>query len=143
MTMVRRVNGGAQANPEVQRLALLLEEAKGEVRAWEAEVERLTPMVIAAMHGRKQQVVQDGNDELVVNAMHGSTIELDQAMLKRKLGAAAWKLITSEVLDKRKLEAAMVTEQIDPGIVAACSTEKPKKSYVTVTRKKTRGGRKR
>ena len=61
-----------------------------------------------------------------------SSVVIDPARLKRKLGAARWNAVSNRVLDKTKLERAIVDGVVDPVEVAECSEEVPGTVYIRV-----------
>ena len=79
-------------------------------------------------------------DELTGKTYSGTLVqsevlEIDEAGLKKALGAKLWAKVTKQVLDKKKLEACVTTGDISPVIVAANSVEKARRPYVRFTTK--------
>lgn len=58
---------------------------------------------------------------------------LNDASLKKKIGPTLWKQITTLVVDKRKLDAAIKAGDIPVVDVAMCSTDVATSPYVKVT----------
>lgn len=129
------------ATDKLANLAAMLKDAQDERDAWQSEVERVQGMLLDAVGDRGPQTVQDGADSVRITAVRAERVVTDPTKLRQKLGPILWKLVTSQVLDTRKLEAAITTGQINPAIVAAASTIVPNKPYVKVTRTKSKGGR--
>lgn len=121
MTMQQDLLELATIKARIEALA----EAKAEVE------ERL----IAAMSSKGQKTVtvsaQDGDIKGTLVA--GTRIIIDEEKLRGALTAAQWKKVSKSVLDKEKLEAHMVTGDVDPNIVASASTEKDVKPYIRVS----------
>lgn len=65
--------------------------------------------------------------------VEGTTVNIDEDALKKALGAKTWGKVTKQVLDKAKLEAAVVIGDVDEVVVAQCSEEKPRKPYIRVS----------
>lgn len=59
---------------------------------------------------------------------------IDEHGLKRRLGAAKWKKVSREVVDKAKLEAAVTMGTVDIADVAECTHYERISSYVTIKR---------
>lgn len=132
--MTRRVN--AVVDTALQRDLLLLEEAKAEVAAWTAEVDRIQSRMCERVVRGEPIVVDDGDEEVRGTPIFGGTVVLDEGKLKRRVGAEKFNKVTVQVLDKKKLEAAMLTGLIPTEWVAECSEEKPSKPYIRITRKR-------
>lgn len=95
-----------------------------------AEVEA---RLIDAMVQKGQKSVTSG--DLKGTLVEGTRITIDEDALKKALSAAQWKKVTKQVLDKERLEAHIVTGDVDANVVAAASTEKDVKPYVKVSGK--------
>jgi LPS O-antigen subunit length determinant protein (WzzB/FepE family) len=61
-------------------------------------------------------------------------VVIDPIRLRKRLGTA-WRQVTTQVLDKGKLEAAIAAKEIDPVVVAECSEIKDGTPYITVKEK--------
>lgn len=59
--------------------------------------------------------------------------ELDENGLHRSLGPDLWDMITTRIVDKKKLDAHVTTGDITPGMVAKHTLIKPRKPYVRFT----------
>jgi hypothetical protein len=128
---------------ELARLARLLDEAKAELSAWQAEVDRINGMLLDKVAKGQPREVNDGDTTIRVTAVHGERVVTDPLKLRKKLNPEQWRMVTSTVLDNRKLEAAMTTGAVDPTLVASVSEVVASKPYIKVTRTKTRGARRR
>lgn len=73
--------------------------------------------------------------KITATKVTGSTLEFDQAKLRKKLGTATWNKVTTRTLDRAKLESLIASGAIDPLTIAECATEKEKKPYVRITEK--------
>jgi hypothetical protein len=61
------------------------------------------------------------------------TSELDEVSLRHDLGPHLWELVTKRVIDKKKLDAHVVTGDITPATVAKNTLTKPRRPYVRFT----------
>lgn len=89
--------------------------------------------LIDALESKGQKSVSANNGDLTGTLVKGSTITINEESLKKALGAGLWKKVTKQVLDKERLEAHIVTGDIDPNVVAQHSTEKDRKPFIKVT----------
>lgn len=90
-------------------------------------------LLIEALEKKGQKSVTANNGDITGTLVKGSTISIDEEKLKKSLGAALWKKVTKQVLDKERLEAHIVTGDVDANVVAAASTEKDRKPFIKVT----------
>ena len=82
----------------------------------------------------KSLTVEDPDGrQIKVTKVQGIRTIIDEGSLKSKLGAKMWNKVSTQVLDKKKLEAHIATGDIDPLLVADCSTEQTNKPYVKLT----------
>lgn len=121
-------------NPLV-RLLERLHEAKTKKKAAEAAVHEIEPEVVDLFHqeGLTTVTLQGTRfGKLTGTLVESTTVTVDEAKLKKSIGATAYKKLTKPVLDKGLLEDAMARGVVDPNTVSACSIEKPRKPYVLV-----------
>jgi hypothetical protein len=78
----------------------------------------------------------EGDLSCKVQEVKGSTYTLDEVSLKKRLGAKLWKQVTSTVLDRNKLDAAIKAGDVDETLVAQCTNATPKKPYIRIDLKK-------
>lgn len=83
--------------------------------------------------GIKSITVDLDNLKITGTRVDGTVLKIDEAKLKKNLGARLWQRVTTRTLDRNKLEALVAAGEIDPRIVARCSTEEPKKPYIRIT----------
>lgn len=67
-----------------------------------------------------------------------TTLNIDEARLKKALGSKIWEAITTKTLDKAKLEDAIARNLISPTMVAECSVETPRRPYIKITERVSR-----
>lgn len=80
--------------------------------------------------GESTVTVSTPNGPLKATRVQNSSIRMDEAALKSKVGAKLWSKITTLVLDKKKLEAFVASGEIDPLVVAECSQEVTSKPFI-------------
>lgn len=139
--MARRVQ---EVDPHIAALALQLDEAKNEARVWAAEATRLETELIAAMEQIKSVTVPAGiRESLKVTRVSGDTVIVDPTRLKKRIGPRIFNQLLSWKLDPNKVEAAITTDLVSAEVVAECSTVKPKKTYILLTRTRLGSGTRR
>lgn len=79
--------------------------------------------------------VKNGTEVVRAIVVRGDSVDTDEDVLRRKVGATKWKTITSLHIDKVKLGEAIKTGAVSEVDVAAASTLTPRKPFVKVTRK--------
>ncbi len=77
--------------------------------------------------------VYDGYQATVVKT---SSYAWNETGLKKALGARVFNKLTTAKLDKKKLEAALVSGEIDPRVAAAHAVEKEGAAFIRFTEKK-------
>lgn len=94
--------------------------------------------VLGAMQeqGIKTFTGEDGPDNITGTFVQGTSIIIDEARLRKELGAAKFDKLCSMSLDKKLLEEAIAQGKIDAVTVAACSNERLNAPYVKLTVKK-------
>lgn len=114
---------------------IALAKVKERIDALGSEKAEIEARLVDAMTQKGQKTIsaQDGNVKGTLVA--GSRITIDEDALKKALTAAQWKKVTKQVLDKERLEAHIVTGDVDPNVVAAASVEKDIKPYIKVSGK--------
>lgn len=114
-------------------------EKKAEAQKLGKEIDDLSTSILAGLDTLDiDSVVAVGPDGLTHTAkrVQGQRTSIDEGSLKKRVGARVWKTITTLVLDRKKLEAAIAAGDIDENIVASCSTTHDNKPYVRLTSKK-------
>ena len=112
-----------------------LEAAKHERARLDDRIADLQAAIIAQMDSQEQttMVVDLEDRNIKVTKVQGIRTIIDEISLKKKLGAKAWEHVSTRVLDKKKLEAHIATGEVDPLVVAECSTEQPNKPYLKLS----------
>jgi len=84
-------------------------------------------------NGEKSATVEVEGRRFKITKVQSSSMVIDEASLKRVLGEKGWMKVSTRILDRRKLESAIATDEIDPVLVAECSEEKLGAPYVRLT----------
>ena len=114
---------------------ILLDTLKAEAKDIEAQIKDTQARVLAGLTkaGEKSRdVVNDDGRTIHATMVQGVTTSIDAEALEAAVGEKKWLLISTRVLDMKKLEARIATEDIDAAIVAEVTHEKPKAPYVLV-----------
>jgi len=86
--------------------------------------------------GRRSLTVQvEDGPRVRGTVVAGTRMVLHEDKLRQQLDAKQWEKVSTRVLDKEKLEAAVVQNIVDAQVVAAASEEFPNKPYIRVTGK--------
>lgn len=85
--------------------------------------------------GETKHEVKDGKSLVTATVVRGARAVLDEGMLQKNLGSTLWNKVTTRVLDRKKLEAYVASNEVDPMVVARATSEVPNKPYVKITRK--------
>lgn len=113
--------------PELESMVRHLKELKEASVAASAAFEHYQQLVIETMGEQKSTKV--GNLRMTV--VRGTTVKINEASLKKALGAPLWRKVTKQVLDKPKLEEMVNSGDVDLNVVAAHTEVIPKKAYVS------------
>ncbi len=70
----------------------------------------------------KQKVLVDSSTEATVSVKTRENMTIDEERLKKAIGAPAFNRLTTPVLDEAKVEAAIQLGDLDPNVVAACTS---------------------
>jgi len=114
----------------------LLDELKREAKGLDEQIKDIQREVLAAMLKRKDKTLVvdvEGNRTVKATLVQPTNTRLDAEKLEVALGEKTWLLVSTRVLDQKKLEARIATEEVDAGIVAECTTTTPGTSYVKIT----------
>ena len=111
---------------KVARLAELNAQAFGIKK----EIDALRAEVLADMQKMFPKTLpEDVKRNIVVNGVKVTLIEpkpvlvIDEGMLKNALGEKKWLTVSTRILDRKKLVAAIAAKDIEADIVAECSEE--------------------
>lgn len=117
---------------------------RADKRQLEAQIADAQQSSIHAMEelGIKSLAFDDPENERIkvgATIVESSTLEFDEDGLRKKVGAKVWNSITDRKINRTKLEEAVQAGQIDPKIVATYATEKPRKPFIRISEKVSKG----
>lgn len=120
---------------EIPYLLRKFAQAKREAEQAETIMRDVQAQLVEIMEseGVKSKTVASGSDDVTGTVVRGSRVVIDEARLKKELGAPLWKQCVKEVLDKGKLEANVATGKVDKNIVAQCSEVLDNKPFVKLS----------
>jgi hypothetical protein len=113
-----------------------LERLRAESKDIGERMNELQGEVLAGMKrlGWKTHRFRDQSGDLhQATFVQSSSDIVNEPMLKKKLGAALWKKVTRQTLDKKLLDAHIASGDIDPAVVASCSEEKLNNPYIKIS----------
>lgn len=121
-----------------------LRKAKDDLSAAGERVEELQSALVGLMQASGEASLHTVTGGTAINGtlVEAVRIKVNEPKLAKALGASKWASVTKRVLDKDKLDAAMVTGAVDPTVVAAASEEVHNKPYIKITVKEVRRVRK-
>lgn len=129
----------------VRPTALELEERVRTIADLKAQAAQLSETISSLQGQIIDQMDEMGEKTVRVKAADGTTIiatrtqsaryAIDEKSLQSKLGAALWKKVTTRILDRKKLDAFVASGEIEPLVVAECTTESHNAPYIKITRK--------
>lgn len=113
----------------------LLESLKQDKADVDAQIKELQSDIIDILDRAEQKSIAVDIDGRTVKATKVQSVKtlIDENSLKRSLGEKLWMKVSTRVLDKKKLEAFIATGEVDPMVVAECSTESDNAPYVKIT----------
>lgn len=114
---------------------VLLDQLKRERDDIDVQIKELQSVIIDTLDKTDQKTVAVDTDDRTIKATKVQPVRtiIDESTLKKSLGEKVWMKVSTRVLDKKKLEAYMATGEVDPMIVAECSTESPSSPYIKLT----------
>lgn len=125
----------ADVEPDIEAIGI----KRSTIKTLEDEVKAHQERVVEAFEhdpkGRKSYTAERGGQKWGVSFVQGESVVLDEAKLKKRLGAAMWSKITTRALDRKKLEAFIHSGEVSTADVAACSDLIPKKPHTRVSKK--------
>lgn len=82
---------------------------------------------------RKTYTVKDGGKVRKVTYVQNTTTVVNEDSFKKEIGARAFNKLTTAKLDRKKLEAALDTGEVDPIILGKHTETKPSKAFIRYT----------
>lgn len=113
----------------------LLESLKQEKAEVDGQIKELQADIISILDRAEQKSLSVDIEGRSVKATKVQSVKtmIDEGSLKRTLGEKLWLKVSTRVLDKKKLEAFIATGEVDPMVVAECSTESENAPYIKIT----------
>jgi len=107
-------------------------EAKAELDKAQARLDELAARLIKMMEQdqRKSYTWRVGDQICTLTYVQGHTIHVDEPGLRRKLTARVFDKYTRRVLDRKKMEQAIDTGEVDRVTIAPFLTERPNKPFL-------------
>jgi hypothetical protein len=129
---------------QIEKHIKFLHDAKMFKKEAEQSISEVEPEVIRlldAMEKNKYTAkLMDMGIEITATVVSPVSEVLDEARLRKALGADVFDKLTTKTLDQDKLKSAMLSGAIDPRIVAQCSAPVERKRYVRVSESQTTSG---
>ena len=112
-----------------------LEQLKHDKLEIDGQIKELQTDIIDTLDRAEQKSISVELDGRTIKAtkVQGVKTTIDENSLKRSLGEKLWMKVSTRMLDKKKLEAFIATGEVDPMVVAECSTESGNAPYVKIT----------
>lgn len=123
------------ARSSITKNIILLEQLKHDRDQIDAQIKVLQDDIIDALDKMEEKTLIVDVDDRAIKATKVQPVRtvIDENSLKRSLGEKLWMKISTRILDKKKLEAYIATGEVDPMIVAECSTENPSSPYIKLS----------
>ena len=136
MTTTKKVVRRRSASPQKQldTLVVQLDDARREKDALDKRIKELQSTILDNF-GDQKTVTVDTADGRTLKATRVQNVRtsIDDLALKAAVTAPLWNKITVRTLDKTKVEAFIGSGELDPSIVAQCSTETPSSPFIKIT----------
>lgn len=118
-----------------------LDVAIEELRAAKAKLERAQlakdlaeERVLELLDGRGEKThLSSLSNGWMATAVYGETVTYDEERLTRELSTKDWDAVTVRKIDRRLLEAHVMSGVVDAHLVAECATIKPRKPFIKLT----------
>jgi hypothetical protein len=110
--------------------------AKADADRAQSRLSKATNQLMYWMEANRRKTIKTYVNDLQtaqITYTQRTTYEINEAGLRKALKAKTFDKYTIKKLDRKKLEAAMDTGEIDPIAVAPYVTPKPGKPYLTFT----------
>lgn len=120
----------AQVKTRIKKIASLrkqITKAQDYIKTAQAEVVEY----MLAEGERELDYVVDG-DPITAVLVTPTKVDVDPVELRKHLTDDQWRGITVQVIDNKKLEAAIRAGEVDPVVVSSCSTERPVAPHIKV-----------
>lgn len=123
------------ARKSITSQVALLDSLKREKADIDTQIKEVEAWIIDNLDQSGQKTIEVDLEDRRIKAtkVQGTRTAIDENSLKRSLGEKLWLKVSTRVLDKKKLEAFVSTGEVDPLVVAECSTESATSPYIKLT----------
>lgn len=117
------------------RKVSLLGQLKAEKDDIESQIKELQDSIVEILDSVEQKslVVELEDRSVKATKIQAVRTTIDESSLKKSLGDKIWLKVSVRVLDKKRLEAAIAHGEVDPLVVAECSTETESAPYIKLS----------
>lgn len=118
-----------------QELLTQLAVAKQNLAQAQSTVKDLEKQVLSIMETEQRKTLSAtvGESKYRITYVRSSTVSVDEAGLKKALGARAWNTLTDRKFSRKKLEAALENDKIEVEKVTPFLTEKHGSAYLRIS----------
>ena len=120
----------------VAEAILAIDEAKADKEVAEKRRKAAQTELVTTLLGSDRDEIEVDNPEdpdgprLTAKVVQPKRTEINATTLKKKLGAAKWKRVSTTVVDRKKLDAQVKAGEVDMADVAECSVITPTEAYI-------------
>lgn len=135
MATVKRVV--ASSRQKIKNRVVLLHVQRAISKNAEVEAKSVQADLIALMDSAGTGAMEVEHEGLILDAkvMRNSSIVIDEVALRDRIGEELWDKITTQTMDKKKLEAFVGSGEISATLVAQCATEKPIAPFIRIDKR--------
>lgn len=127
--------GNAQDDPRLAEAIIEYADLKSEEAKIKARLSEVKAVILDRQTDETTSTT-DGQGHLVTSTIvQGETMSIDEGALKKALGTSLWTKISTRFLDRKKLDAAVASGEVDSTVVAKHTEFVPKAPYPLVSRK--------
>ena len=123
------------ARKSVASQVALLDQLKQDKKTLDSQIKEVEGWIIDHLDelGQKKISVDVSDRQITATKVQGTRTTIDENSLKRSLGEKLWLKVSTRILDKKKLEAYIASGEVDPLLVADCSTDSESAAYIKIT----------
>lgn len=124
---------------EPDPLVIAYLKAKQRAESAQADLEELRDRLVKQMEADQRKSFRWNADGVIhkVTFVQQHTTHVDEPGLRKALTAKVFDRYTKRVLDRKSMELAMDSGEVDPVTVSRFVTQVPKKAFLTYTNKET------
>ena len=123
----------------LKRRVELLEKLRHEKELLDVQIKDVQAEIVDALDDMDQKSIsvpvssKEGERLVKATKIQNHRTTIDEASLRHALPEKVWIMISTRVLDKKKLEAHMAAGDVDPTVVANASTETASAPYIKIS----------